>query len=103
MKDIDSFIVPLYEKVYLSAEDIERSTNALLRDPGYGLERNSSLLVDDLIVRICLTTSRAYKTQRRQHRPPNGLEYTYTTLPMPQFIWLSELATRESYASEGPA
>lgn len=99
--DIDTFVVPLYEKVYLSAENVEAKTLALLALQGSPLgiaAKAPSLSIDDLVIRIFLTTSRAYKLERRISPLPHGLSQIYTQLPMPKFIWVSEIATRDTYA-----
>jgi hypothetical protein len=94
---IDSFVVPLYEKVYLAAEDVEGAALTLLQDAGVGLAANSSLGFEDLVVRIFLTTSRAYKAHRRSNPLPYDLARIYTRLPMPKFVWISELSTKAAY------
>jgi len=100
MSQIDSFVVPLYEKVYLAAEDVEGATLELLEDPHVGVAAISSLPPDELVIRIFLTTSRAYKAQRRSSPLPYDLARLYTRLPMPKFIWVAELSTRQLYPQE---
>jgi hypothetical protein len=46
---------------------------------------------------IFLTTSRGYKAERRTSLLPHGLSRLYTRLPMPKFIWVAELSTKELY------
>jgi len=95
--DIESFIVPLPEKVYLFADQVENHTLAVLTDPEVGIRTKSSVLTfDQLVIRIFLTSSRAYKQERRG-KLPFDLDQTYAQLPMPRFIWVSELSTRETY------
>jgi hypothetical protein len=96
LSQVDSFVVPLYEKVYLAAEDVEDATLRLLRDPEVGLS-GTDLSEDQLIVRIFLTTSRAYKMRRRGSPLPHDLSRLYTRLPMPKFVWVSELSTQTLY------
>jgi hypothetical protein len=94
---IDSFVVPLYERIYLAAEDVERLALALVNDHLLGPALARSLPLDDLVMRIFLTTSRAYKAERRRSPLPYDLSRVYTQLPMPKFIWVSELSTKALY------
>ncbi len=98
MKDIDAFVVPLYEKIYLSAEQVERLTVAVLSHGQYGLGRLSpSFPTQDLVVRIFLTSSKSYKCFRHSNPIPNQIHQLYLQLPMPKFIWICELSTRTLY------
>ena len=49
------------------------------------------------MIRIFLTTSRAYKSKRRVTPFPHDLSRLYTQLPMPKFIWVFELSTKALY------
>jgi hypothetical protein len=98
---IDVFVVPLYEKIYLSAEYIEKLAGSLLLNKQYGLAALSpSLPMTDLVVRIFLTTSRAYRCFWRKNPIPNELDQLYRQLPMPKFIWVCELSTRSLYPQQ---
>jgi len=98
MCDIDAFVVPLYEKIYLSAEHIEKLAMAVLDHTQYGLGQLSpGILSADLVVRIYLTTSKSYKCYRHEHPIPNELHQLYLQLPMPKFVWICELSTRDLY------
>jgi hypothetical protein len=97
LSGIDSFVVPLYEKIYLAAEDVERWTLALLKDHYLGAAAKSALQLDDLVIRVFLTTARAYKAERRALPLPHALSQIYTQIPMPRFVWIAELSTKELY------
>ena len=106
LRQIDSFVVPLHESVHLAAEDVEDRTLRLLDDPDIGLSVMApSLSKGDLVVRQFLTTSRAYKDERRKdvegNQLPYGLALIYAILPMPKFIWVTELSTKTLYTN-GP-
>ena len=91
-------MVPLYEKIYLSAEHIEKLAAAVLTHRQYGLGRLSpSISPQDLVVRIFLTSSKSYKQFRHGHPIPNQLDQLYLQLPMPKFVWICELSTRSLY------
>ena len=92
ISDVEDFVVPLYEKVYLAAEDVERLTKDLLESQEVGLlTYSNALTLDDIVIRIFLTSSRSYKKRRRELPLPHGLSEIYTQLPMPKFIWVAEL------------
>ncbi len=101
LDNIHSFVVPLPEKVYLFAEDVERLTLAILDQSQIGLKAQSpSLDKDDLVLRIFLTSSRAYKQDRRTSGIPHGLDLLYALLPMPRLIWVVELTTKQTFVQE---
>ena len=92
------FVAPLPEKVHLFAHDVERLAFALLMDPLLGIAaRSPSVLPDDLVLRVLLTTSRSYKEYRRSAHLPHGLSGFYSQLPMPHFVWLVEITTKALY------
>ncbi|MCB2264023.1 MAG: hypothetical protein LGR52_13980 [Candidatus Thiosymbion ectosymbiont of Robbea hypermnestra] len=98
--DIKGFIVPLYEKIYLAAEDAFSMVETILSNEEIGLStlRPPGLLPDDLVIRLFLISSRSWKRNRRRSRMPNDdLGLLYSTLPMPKFIWVAELSTRALY------
>jgi hypothetical protein len=98
MSDIGAFVVPLYEKIYLSAEHVEKLAWAVLKHGQYGLSSLSpGILPQDLVIRIFLTSSKSYRCFRRSHPIPNQLDQLYVQLPMPKFIWICELSTRGLY------
>lgn len=100
VKDIDGFIVPLYEKMYLSAEHIEGLADAILEHPAFGVNAQSQLVTHDrMIKRIYLTSSKSYKAFRRkeENHIPFDLHKNYVELPMPKFIWVCELSVSQYY------
>jgi hypothetical protein len=98
MSDIDAFVVPLYEKIYLSAEHIEKLAAAVLNHGQYGLSRLSpGIAPQDLVVRIFLTSSKSYKCFRHSNPIPNQLDQLYLQLPMPKFVWVCEISTKSLY------
>ena len=98
LEDIDAFIVPLYEKMYLSAEHIEGLVEAILAHPAFGVNVRSKLVAHDhLIKRIFLTSSRSFKASRRTLHLPLDMQRNYLELPMPKFIWVCELSLPDLY------
>jgi hypothetical protein len=98
VEDIDSFVVPLYEKIYFSAEYVESTVEAVLNDNTFGINALSKLIrKENIIKRIFLTSSKSYKAQRRKQDLPFNLSSAYCTLDMPKFIWVCELSVNEFY------
>lgn len=103
-KDIEEFIVPLPEKVFLTAEQVQKLVEILLTDAKTGLASNSPSLADKnfkLMLRLFLTTSHSFKRSLRERGMGNPtVELTYRNLPMPHFIWVCELAEFDEYRNE---
>ncbi|MDX9703754.1 MAG: hypothetical protein RBU23_12035 [Candidatus Auribacterota bacterium] len=97
--DIDSFIVCLPEKVYLSAEYLEELIISIL-NTDISFSKHSLLYnKDELILRIYLTSSKSYKSFRRNvdGQLYDDIEKIYLEMPMPKFIWVAELSNIENY------
>lgn len=98
IEEIDTFIVPLYEKIHLSAEHVVTLSEAILKDDTLGLDARSKLLkFDHIVTRIFLTSSKSYKKVRRENVVPFGITNVYCEMPMPKFIWVCEISTPELY------
>ena len=99
IEDIDSFIVPLYEKIHLSAEHVIKLAEVILADGALGIDARSNVLnYNQLITRTFLTSSKSYKKSRRKETLPFGISKVYAELQMPKFIWVCEISTPELYA-----
>ena len=99
--DINEFIVPLPEKVFLSAEAAQKAIEKVLNDPITGILRNSpSLAGEDLTLRLFLTTGRALKSKLRRRGMGNDLVATlYRQVPLPHFVWICEISVTTEYVS----
>ena len=92
LEDVDSFIVPQYEKMYLNAENVLKlyprlASGNLLEIP----ERQ-------YVLRVYMTSSRSYKRGIGQSPDINDkMRQAQIELPMPKFIWVIELAAPEHY------
>jgi len=97
---IDSFIAPLAEKVFLSAENFEQVVVKVLDNSRIGVKALSPELdKGSLVLRMYLTTVRSYKKQLALRGMGNALvQKTYRELPLPHFIWVCELSTPVEYA-----
>ena len=101
INDIDSFVAPLYEKIFLSADEIKDIVLSILAHPEYGFKKLSKTHKDEnLVLRIFLTSSRSYKYFRRHNPIYAGIEKIYIELPMPKFIWVVELSTVDKYKQQ---
>lgn len=93
-EDIDIFIVPLYEKIHLSAEHVVTLSKEILTDDTLGLNARSNLLkYEDVITRTFLTSSKSFKKMRRGDSLPFGIGSVYCEMAMPKFIWVCEIST----------
>jgi hypothetical protein len=96
--EIDTFIVPLYEKIHVSAEHIVKLSEAILTNNILGLNVRSNLLkYEDIITRTFLTSSKSFKKMRRKDAIPFGISDVYCELPMPKFIWICEISIPDMY------
>lgn len=98
LNDIDAFIVPLYEKIHISAEYIVKLSVAILTHENFGLNVLSELLrYDDILTRTFLTSSKSFKRKRRKDSLPFNIADVYCEMSMPKFIWVCELSTPEFF------
>ena len=98
MDDISLFIVPLYEKIHLSAEHVFELSRAILTNELFGVDALSqSLRYDEVVTRIFLTSSKSFKKVRRQKILPFNISDVYCVLRMPKFIWVCEISTTELF------
>jgi hypothetical protein len=97
-EEIDTFIVPLYEKIHLSAEHVVDLSEAILTDSKLGLNARSVLLkYEDMVSRTFLTSSKSFKRMRRGDSVPFGIAEVYCEMAMPKFIWVCEISTPELF------
>ncbi len=101
-RDIEEFIVPLPERVFLTAEQVQAAIEHLWKDSYAGVAAHSPSLAGKRVVfRLFLTSSRSFK--RHLHRRGMGhptVARIYRNLPMPHFIWVCEIADFDAYADK---
>lgn len=91
--EIDTFIVPLYEKIHLSAEHVVKLAEAILTDSKLGIDALSKQLkYEQLVTRTFLTSSKSFKKMRREKPLAFGISDVYCEMAMPKFIWVCELS-----------
>lgn len=97
--DIDSFVVPLYEKIHMSGEHVMKHVEAILSDSHLGIDACSKVLTNnEVVTRIFLTSSKSFKKVRRKDVLPFGISKVYAELSMPKFIWVCEISKRELFS-----
>ena len=88
-EEITSFIVPLYEKIYLDAEmiQIDEVIKSLEEGiPGLKIKKEDT----KYIYRCFLTTSRSYKEYITQANNKDSREH-FVCMAMPRFVWVCEM------------
>lgn len=95
--DIDSFIVPLPEKVFYPADAVDRLAPTIFKfDSVVKLPAES-----ESVIRYFITTGSAFRNfvrERSSEFDPKLIEVVMT-LPFAQFVWIVEIATREQWAT----
>ena len=95
ISQIDSFIAPLPDKVYLSAEAFQKAMEQWLKQ---NKSKSDFLKNRTLLLRSFLTTCTSFKSCiRKRGMGHTSVALTYLHLPMPHFIWICELSTPEDY------
>jgi hypothetical protein len=97
--DIESFVAPLTEKIFLPAESFQKVVTTILQRGDVGFKALSATLsAAPLILRVFLTTARSFKKRLTERGMGNALvEQTYRNLPLPHFCWVCEIAHMEDY------
>lgn len=92
INDIDAFVVPLYEKMYLNAENVLKFYPFIVKNSFLSIPK------DTLVARVYMTSSKSYKREIHSHKnlPLNMLK-AQLELPMPKFVWIIELSTPVQY------
>lgn len=89
--DLDFVIVPLYEKMFLSADIVNQRVNTLLRT-------NNLDLTPPLVLRTYMTSSKSLKEEflKDDSIDKKLLEIVLKT-PMPRFVWCTDISTKEEF------
>lgn len=83
LDDIDYFLVPLPEKVYLNVNNVYKETEKLI---------NKMNMEEQVIIRIYLTTIRNFKQYIRfQNNIDNDLKDILLRIEAPRFIWIADV------------
>lgn len=88
---INSFIAPLYPKIYLDAFKAKNCAIALLNN------FRKPFKFDDVYLRFFLSSSRSYKNYLALNDELNDdIKNLFINTPMPKFIWVGELLSKNS-------
>jgi len=100
--DIQEFIVPLPEKVFLGAQAAQKAIEKMLLDSNVGIKALSpSLKKEDLTLRLFLTTNRAFKAKLTERGMGNkAVSAIYRQIPLPHFIWTCEISISSEYLTD---
>lgn len=100
-EDIKEFIVPLPEKVFLTAELVQPAIEHVLRDEDFGIPSSPSLKDKSLVFRLFLTSARTFKRSLKNRKMGHRtVQDIYRHLPMPHFIWICEIAEYDDYCEK---
>lgn len=101
MSDIQDFVVPLPEKVFLTAENARKLITTILNDKIFGYAKHSNKLLKEksIILRLFLTTGKSLKKEihNRKQMGHKKVSKAYRELPLPHFIWVCELSLPDLY------
>jgi hypothetical protein len=95
---VQTFVVPLPEKIFLTAEIILTKVNEYIEIPDF-----YNKLTEDrkgpYLKRVFIATSISYKRRLLEHFKKNHdiASYLLLNMPLPHFIWVVELITEASY------
>ena len=94
LDDVDGFVVPLFEKMYLSAENVLKLYQRIFHGKLLNLPGKN----EKYVIRVYMTSSRSYKRKIRESTLINRLILlAQLELPMPQFIWIVEISSPSNY------
>jgi len=100
--EIQSFAVPLPEKVFLAAEDFSSLVLTLLQNEQLGIGARSPMLCQagTVLLRLFLTSCKSFKRHIRDRGMGSAVaREVYFDLPLPHFVWVCELSTPELYVT----
>lgn len=99
---IESFVVPLYKHVFLTAEKAYDIFLELLvtyfENIANNLQFESLTSNPEIVIRIFLTTSRSFKNYRVLHGKSLDEKIVYSNMMFPKFIWVCEYSTYTDFA-----
>jgi hypothetical protein len=101
LANIDSFMVALPEKVFLSAECFQSAVKTILNTSQFGYRSHSATLRNEtLMLRLFLTTGKSFKRSLLDRTLGTSLvNEVYRNLPLPHFVWVCEISTPENYVN----
>lgn len=99
--EIESFVVPLYKHVFMAAEDAYKITIDLIDESKNSISeclyRKGKPETKEIVIRLFLTTSRAYKQFRVANACSLNEKVFFSQVAYPKFIWICEYGTLDAY------
>ena len=97
--EIESFVAPLAEKIFLTAESFREVVTTILDRGDVGYKALSATLsAEPMVLRLFLTTARSFKKRLTERGMGNAVvELVYRNLPLPHFVWVCEISHMEAY------
>lgn len=101
--EVKTFVVPLYKRIFLEAQDAKKIVLKILSHKNLSflkmLPRMEEKIDEDnpLIFRLFLTSSRRFKSFRENNEQNDFKVGLYDTALYPKFVWVAELFTKSSY------
>jgi hypothetical protein len=93
LNDVDGFVVPLYEKMYLAADNVLKIYPKWVTGNLVKLKRTLTY-----ITRVFMTSSKSYKRSVAASKSMDPVfREAQLDLPLPKFIWIVELAEPSVY------
>lgn len=90
LENINSFIVPLSEKIYISYEEVYKTAIAYVHS-------HLTEFSNTMVVRTYLAESAMFKTHALENIESEKLSKTIRHLPMSTYVWCIELSEPENY------
>ena len=99
--EIESFVVPLYKHVFMAAEDAYKIAIDLIDESKDSISeclyRRGKPEIKEIVIRLFLTTSRAYKQFRVTNTCSLNEKVFFSQVAYPKFIWICEYGTLDAY------
>ena len=99
--EIESFVVPLYKHVFMAAEDAYKIAIDLLDESEDSISeclcRRGNPEIKEIVIRLFLTTSRAYKQFRVTNTCSLNEKVFFSQVAYPKFVWICEYGTLDAY------
>jgi hypothetical protein len=108
---VENILVPLYKRMYLEASDAYDVVRYILQHENLGIVSRYPRFPknESLVVRLFLASSRTYKKFRIENSDAQleqdraGYRALYGEIPLPRFVWVAELFTKNDYEAQGNA
>jgi hypothetical protein len=100
--DVQSFVVPLPEKVFLPAEGFDKVATTILESSRAGYRALSKLIASETpLLRLFLTTGKSFKKRLSERGMGHATaQEVYRNLPLPHFIWVCEISHPSLYPAQ---